>query len=473
MQLEDPPIPTTAGALTRDDIALLASQLQGAIVAPGDANYDEARSVHIETNARPALIVRAAEVSDVAATITFARERQLDLAVRSGGHSIGGYSTLDGGLVLDLSQMKTFVVDPESRIARLGAGLTWIEVAEALHPLGLGLTAGDTASVGVGGLSVGGGIGWFVRKYGLTIDRVRSIEVVTADGQVVTASASEHPDLFWAMRGGGGNFGVATSFEVEVHPAGMVYGGAVFYDAREAATVLPAYVSYAASAPDELTTMGLILMAPPAPFIPPDMVGKPVVGLAMIYSGDFEEGNRVVDPLRKLGTPVADIVGPMPYPAIFQFTMDAAVKNLRERLGSVMVETVDEALIRALLDAGATNLPSHGAMVQFRVLGGAMRRVDAGATAFAHRDKGGMVMAVAYGYDDAGAERHEAWADRCAEAMRLFGTGMYVGFVPPDGQDHTGEAYPPATLARLRTVKRQYDPTNFFHHNLNVTPTEE
>jgi FAD/FMN-containing dehydrogenase len=473
MQLEDPPIPTTAGALTRDDIAALASQLQGAITLPDDANYDEARSVHIETDARPALIVRAAEVADVVATINFARERQLDLAVRSGGHSISGYSTLDGGMVLDLSRMKTFELDPESRIVRLGAGLTWIEVCEALHPYGLGLTAGDTATVGVGGLSVGGGIGWFVRKYGMTIDRIRSIEVVTADGQVITASANEHPDLFWAMRGGGGNFGVATLFEIEAHPAGMVYGGAIFYDTREAASVLPAYVSYAASAPDELTTMALVMLAPPAPFIPPDMVGKPVVGLAMIYGGDFEEGNRVVDPLRKLGTPIADIVGPMPYPAIFQFTMDAAVKNLREHSSSMMVSRIDDALISALLDAGATDLPSHGALVQLRVLGGAMRRVDVADTAFAHRDKGGMVMVVGYGYEEADAERHEAWVNRCGDAMRPFGTGAYVGFVAADGEGRIDEVYPPATLERLRAVKRRYDSTNFFHHNLNVAPEEE
>ena len=221
MQLEDPPIPITADQLTQDDIAALASQLQGTIVLPGDESYEAARSVHLVTDARPAMIVRAASVGDVVATVNFARERQLDMAVRSGGHSIAGYSTLAGGVVLDLSPVKSFAVDTESRIARLGPGLTWGEVAEALHPHGLGLTAGDTATVGVGGLSLGGGIGWFVRKYGMVIDRVRSIEVVLADGQVVTASATEHPNLFWALRGGGGNFGIATSFEVEVHPAGM------------------------------------------------------------------------------------------------------------------------------------------------------------------------------------------------------------------------------------------------------------
>ncbi|HEU5347396.1 MAG TPA: FAD-binding oxidoreductase, partial [Ktedonobacterales bacterium] len=377
------------------------------------------------------------------------------------------------GVVLDLSPMKTLEFDKETRLARLGPGLTWGEVAATLNPHGLGLSAGDNATVGVGGLTVGGGIGWFVRKYGLTIDHVRSIEVVTADGQVVTASASEHPDLFWAMRGGGGNFGIATSFEVELHPAGMVYGGAIFYDAREAATVLPAYARYAASAPDELTSMGLVLAAPPAPFIPPEMQGKPVVGLAVVYSGDFEEGNRVVDPLRKLGTPIADIVGPMPYPAIFQFTEDASPLDLQLYARSVMVDSADDALLDAMLNSGAADLPSPHALFQLRILGGAMKRGDAESGAFAQRDKGALVLAVVYGYDEADAEPHHAWTDRLYAAMRPFGTGAYVGFLMQDGQERINEVYPPATLERLRQIKRRYDPTNFFHHNLNVTPADE
>lgn len=342
-----------------------------------------------------------------------------------------------------------------------------------MNPHGLGLSSGDNATVGVGGLALGGGIGWFVRKYGLAVDRIRSIEVVTADGQVVTASASEHPDLFWAMLGGGGNFGIATSFEVELQPAGIVYGGAIFYDGREAATVLPAFARYAASAPDELTAMALMMAAPPAPFIPPGVQGKPVVGLALVYSGDFDEGNRVVDPLRKLGTPIVDIVGPMPYPAIFQFTEDASPLNLRLHARSVMVDTADDALISALLASGAADVPSPAALVQLRMLGGAMKRGDAESAAFAQRDKEALVMAVVYGYDEADTERHVAWSERLYDAMRPFGTGAYVGFLMRDGQEHLHEVYPPATLERLRQVKRRYDPTNFFHHNLNIEPAAQ
>ena len=471
MQTRDTSTSATIGA--PEEIAKFASLLQGQIVLPGDANFEEARRIHWLSGAMPALVVRAASTADVAATIIFAREHALELAVRSGGHSLARYSIVEGGVVLDLSSMKTLEIDPETRIARLGAGLTWGEVAAALHPLGLGLSSGDNASVGIGGLALGGGIGWFARKYGLTIDHIRSIEVVTADGQVVTASADEHPDLFWAIRGGGGNFGVATMFEVETHPAGMVYGGAIFYDASEAATVLPAYARYAAAAPDELTTAALVMAAPPAPFIPPDLQGKPVVGIAIVYSGDFEEVNRVVDPLRKLGTPLVDIVGPMPYPAIFQFTEDASVYGIRQYTRSVMVDEVDETLLSALLASGAADVPSEHALFQVRILGGAMKRGDASDAAFAQRDRGALLMAVVYGYDEADTERHVAWTERLYEAMRPFGTGAYLGFMMGDGQERIGEVYPPATLERLRQVKRRYDPTNFFHHNLNIEPAAE
>lgn len=476
MQLKDTPARPPATAPTEvahDAIARLASQLRGTIVLPDDADFAGARLVHFVSHAMPAMIVRAADSADVATTVRFAREHHLEAAVRSGGHSLACFSTIEGGVVIDLSPMKTLEFDATTRIARLGAGLTWGEVAEALHPHGLGLSSGDNATVGVGGLATGGGIGWFARKYGLTVDRIRSIEVVTADGQVVTANATEHPDLFWAMRGGGGNFGIATHFEVELHPAGMVYGGAIVYDASEATSVLPAFARYAASAPDELTAMALVMAAPPAPFIPPDVQGKPVVALALVYAGDFDEGNRVVDPLRKLGTPIVDIVGPMPYPAIFQFTEDASPLNLRLHARSVMVDVADDALIGALLDAGAADVPSPGALFQIRILGGEMKRGDAGNAAFAQRDKGALVMAVVYGYDVADAGRHEAWVERLYETMRPTATGAYVGFLMRDEQERIHEVYPPATLARLRQVKRRYDPTNFFGHNLNIEPAEE
>lgn len=473
MQIEEKPARTPIGALSAEDIAALASQLQGTVVLPVDADFAEARSVHFATDMTPAMIVRAATAADVAATVRYVRERDLEMVVHSGGHSLGNYSTIEGGIMLDLSPMKSLTFDADTRIARLEPGLTWGEVAETLHPHGLGLTAGDNATVGVGGLATGGGIGWFARKYGLTVDHIRSMEVVTADGEIVTASATGHPDLFWAVRGGGSNFGIATAFEVELHPAGMVYGGAIFFDVREAATVLPAFARYAASAPDELTTMGLVMAAPPAPFIPPEMHGKPVVGIALVYSGDFEEGSRVVDPLRRLGTPIADIVGPMPYPAIFQFSEDASPLNMRAYTRSVMVDIADGAFISALLEGRVADIPSHHTLFQLRILGGAMKRGKAESASFAQRDRGALALAVVYGYEDADTERHVAWTNRVYEAMRPFSAGAYVGFLMRDEEERIGEVYPPATLERLRQVKRQYDPTNFFHHNLNITPAEE
>jgi FAD/FMN-containing dehydrogenase len=251
-----PSVITRAAMFSADDVQALAGQLQGKIVRPGDVAYEAARCVHVASDAMPALIVRCAATADVVAAVSFACAHNLDAAVRSGGHSIAGYGIVDGGIVIDLSPMKTIEVSADAQTARIGAGLTWEEVARALHPQGIGITAGDTPSAGVGGLTLGGGIGWFVRKYGMTIDRVRAIEVVTADGRVVMASETEHPDLFWGLRGGG-NFGIATSFEVALHPAGLVIGGAIFHDARDAGTILPAFVRFAQDAPEELTAMAI------------------------------------------------------------------------------------------------------------------------------------------------------------------------------------------------------------------------
>lgn len=460
-------------ALTTEGVATLAGNIQGEVLLPGDTNFEFTRRVQVATDDIPALIIRAASVGDVVATVNFAREHHLELAVRSGGHSLAHYGTVDAGLVLDLAPLKAVEVDAAQQWARIQSGLTWEEVAQALQPHGLGLTSGDAPSVGVGGLLLGGGIGWFTRKYGLTIDRVRSIEVVTANGQIVTASATEHPDLFWAMRGGGGNFGVATSFEVNLHPAGMVYGGAIFHDARHAAEVLPAFVHYATEAPDELTATAILTKAPPMPFIPAQFHGQPVLILAMIYSGDLEEGSRVVAPLRALGTPLVDIVGPKPYPAIFELARDMARKHQRLFGRSVLVERVDDALVEALLAPGI-DMPKAGAMLQLRILGGAMKRVPADTTAFALRNTEGMVFITANGYDAEDAEQHQAWVLRRYEAALPFAAGVYMNGLADGVQEEQriGEAYPSETLERLRQIKRRYDPANLFHRNLNIAPSE-
>ena len=301
----------------------LRARLQGELIEPDDRRYERARATwNGAVSGQPALIVRCADAVDVAAAIAFAREQGLPVAVRSGGHSMAGHSTCDG-VVIDLSPMKGIEIDPSRRVARIEPGLTWGEVAAATQPHGLAISSGDTASVGVGGLALGGGIGWMVRKHGLAIDNLRSVELVTADGRFLRASAAENAELFWGLRGGGGNFGVATAFEFDLHPAGIVLGGAVFYDAADAdraEDILRAYARLAAAAPDELTTQALLMLAPPAPFIPPDRQGRPVVAIAVCYAGDLAEGERAVAPLRRLATPIADVIGPMPYPAIFALT---------------------------------------------------------------------------------------------------------------------------------------------------------
>lgn len=247
----------------------LASNLQGELILPGDADYEAARGTwNAAYDRRPAAIARCSTVEDVIAAVHFAREQGLEVAVRSGGHSIAGYSSSEGGLVIDLSEMKALAVDTEQCIMRLEPGLTWKEVADALQPYGLALTAGDTGTVGVGGLMLGGGIGWMVRKYGLAIDNLRAVELVTADGELLRASEDENSELFWGLRGGGGNFGVVTAFEVDLHPGGVVLGGAVFYEATHAERILQSYTHLAAEAPDELSTQALLVVAPPLPFIP-------------------------------------------------------------------------------------------------------------------------------------------------------------------------------------------------------------
>jgi len=451
-------------------ITNLQTLLHGQLILPGEEAYESARGVWNATADRhPALIIRPLNVADVITAVTFARGQQMEVSVRSGGHNMAGYGTNDGGLVIDLSQMKAITVNPERRIARIEPGLTWGEVARTLQPHGLALTSGDTSSVGVGGLLLGGGIGWMVRKYGLAIDRLRAVELVTADGQFLRASAGKNAELFWGLRGGGGNFGVATAFEVDLHPAGMVLGGAVFYDAREAESILRAYARYAVAAPDELTTMAMLMAAPPAPFIPPEKQGAAVVALLVCYTGDLADGARVVAPLRQLATPIADLISPMPYPAMFALTEEATTRGLQHSVRSLFLRTLSDEVIHAIVEAAAA-IMSPMTLVQLRVLGGAMRRVATDATAFAHRDKRALVMATSFAPQAADPEPARARMEQIWQALCPYASGVYVNFLGDEGEQRIREAYPPATYARLAALKRRYDPTNLFHLNQNIPP---
>jgi FAD/FMN-containing dehydrogenase len=448
----------------------LAASLQGEMVLPDTPDYESARGVwNGAADRHPALIVRPVNVADVITAITFAREQHMEVSVRSGGHSIAGYGTNDGGLVIDLSLMKAITVDPERRIARIEPGLTWGEVASTLQPHGQALTSGDVASVGVGGLLLGGGIGWMVRKYSLAIDRLRTVELVTADGEILRASADENAELFWGLRGGGGNFGVATAFEVDLHPAGIILGGAVFYDAAEAERILRAYAPYAAAAPDELTTIATFMAAPPAPFIPPEKQGTAVVALLVCYTGDLAEGARVVAPLRTLGTPIADVISPMPYPAMFALNEEGTIRGLQHSVRSLFLRALSDDVIHTIVEEAAA-IMSPMTVVQVRVLGGAMSRVPADATAFAHRDKQALVMATNFAPPSADAEPARVRTEQIWQALWPYASGVYVNFLGDEGERRVHEAYPPATYARLAALKKRYDPTNLFHLNQNITP---
>ncbi len=449
----------------------LAVRLRGELVIPGDYDYDARRKDVWDgaVDGYPALIVRCVDAEDVIAAVNFAREQDMEISVRSGGHSIAGFATSNGGMVIDLSDMKAINIYPEQRIARIEPGLTWGEVANALQQHGLALSSGDTGSVGVGGLMLGGGIGWMARKYGMTIDHLRAVELVTADGQLLRASTNENPELFWGLRGGGGNFGIATAFEVNLDPVGMIIGGAVIYDLVDAERVLRDYVTYAEAAPDELTTIAMFMAAPPAPFIPPDKVGAPVFVLAVCYTGDLAEGERVVAPLRRLGTPIADVIGPMPYPAIFALTEEAAVRGFNQYVRSLFAQHITDAMIHTIAEQ-AGDVIANETIIQIRILGGAMSRVPADATAFAHRDKHAWVSVFnTERQPDNG--KQEALAEQAWQALRPYADGVYVNFLANEGEQRVHEAYPPATYARLVALKNRYDPTNLFHLNQNIKPT--
>ncbi|MBW4623087.1 MAG: FAD-binding oxidoreductase [Cyanosarcina radialis HA8281-LM2] len=449
----------------------LTSNLRGDVIQPGDAAYEAERKVWNGLFDRyPAAIVRCVDTEDVTAAVNFARDRKMTLSVRSGGHSIPGYGSNDGGLTIDLSNLKTITIDPVRRTARLEPGLSWGEVANTLQPFGLAMTAGDVASVGVGGLLLGGGIGWMVRAYGLTIDRVRSVELVTADGQMVRASADENPELFWGLRGGGGNFGIATAFEVNLHPGGTILGGAVFYEATEAERILKEYARLAAAAPDELSTEAMLALAPPAPFIPPDKQGTPIVGILVCYTGDLSEGERVVAPLRQLATPIADLIAPMPYSNIFALTEIGEVRGLQHHGRSLFFEMFSDEILHTLVEATQSVL-SPETMVSLRVLGGAMSRVAPDATAFAHRDKQGMVLITHFAPLSADAASLAARTQHVFQALLPYGSGVYAGFVADEGEQRVRDIYPPATYDRLVALKNHYDPTNLFGLNQNIKPT--
>jgi FAD/FMN-containing dehydrogenase len=447
----------------------LRANLKGQIIAPDDAEYDKARTVFYGgIDRRPAVIVRVADAADVARVVSLARDTGLELAVRSGGHSMAGHSVCDGGIVLDLSAMRALEIDTEHRTAWVETGMTAGEYTMATNAHGLATGFGDTGSVGIGGITLGGGVGYLTRKYGLTIDSLLAAEVVTADGQCLQVDAENHPDLFWAIRGGGGNFGVATRFKFQLHPVDTIVGGMLILPATP--DTVAAFIAEAEAAPEELSTIANVMPAPPMPFLPADKHGQLVIFAILVHSAGGEAGERAVAPFRAIATPLADMIKPMRYPEIY--LPDEEDYHPIAAARTMFVDHIDRSIAGTILDHLQASTASM-AVTQIRVLGGAMARVPAEATAFAHRTRQIMVNVAALYQQPGEKAAHEAWATEFAAALRQGEAAAYVNFLGDEGEARLREAYPGTTWDRLVSIKRRYDPANLFRLNQNIPPTGE
>ncbi|MGH2449066.1 MAG: FAD-binding oxidoreductase [Chloroflexota bacterium] len=450
-------------------LQLLAERLEGPVILPDHPDYNQARRV-LEANfdCRPLAVVRPVNAGDVITAVNFARDMGLDISVRSGAHSPSGYGTCDDGLVIDFSLMKAIELDEATGTVRIEPGNTWGEVAQALFPHGLAISSGDFGSVGVGGLTTGGGIGWMVRKHGLTVDHLVGADVVLADGRLVHAGEQDNPDLFWAIRGGGGNFGVVVSFTFRPKQEAMITGGIIIYDYADAATVLRGFADYCYGAPDELTAMVDIMHAPPMPFLPPERIGSMIVGVTVCCAADPDRANEIIAPLTRLAEPIAVAVQPMPYHGMFAFTDHALPPEPQVDIRSHFADELSSELIATVVEQTAA-LPALS-LWQLRALGGEMNRPAPDSVAFSHRDKPYMVASISIWTDPAESERHHSYAEGVWKALAPYASGAYVGFLGDEGEERKRTVYSEASLTRLQAIKAKYDPANLFHLNLNVEP---
>ena len=447
-------------------VSQLRATLTGAIIAPGDEGYDEARTVFVgDVDRHPAAIVRAADTDDVVRVVSLARECGLELAVRSGGHSTAGHSVSEGGIVLDLRELRGLDIDVERRTAWAGAGLTAGEYSEAVGAFGLATGFGDTGSVGIGGITLGGGVGFLARKHGLTIDALLAAEIVTADGQILQVDAASHPELFWALRGGGGNFGAVARFQDRLHEAPSVVGGMLFLPAT--AQTIAGFIAAAEAAPEELTTIANVMPAPPMPFVPEAQLGEIILFAFMCYAGDTEAGQRAMAPFRALAEPIADMVRPMPYAEMYM--PEDGDYHPRAVGRTLFVESIDGDVAQLIMDRLQASDASMR-VAQLRVLGGAVARVPDDATAYAHRHRRIMVNLAAFYEGAADRVAREAWVADFAAALDQGDGAAYVNFLGDEGPARVRDAYPGRTWERLAAVKRRYDPGNLFRLNQNITP---
>ncbi len=463
-----------APVLGEATIQELREAVGGDILTAGDPGYLEATEVWNGAHAgrRPALVVKCTGAADVMAAVGFARSNHLRIAVRGGGHSVAGFSTTDGGLVIDLSPMKSVRVDPVSARATVGGGAVWADVDHETQAYGLATTGGLVSSTGVGGFTLGGGIGWLMRKHGLACDNLVAADVVTADGRLVHASETENADLLWGLRGGGGNFGVVTQFELQLHPVGqIVYAGPIFYPAEAAGDLLRTFREWAGDAPDEITALVNLTTAPPLPVIPAEWHGKKVAALIAVSAGPLDAGPSLVEDFRSVAEPIADLLGPMPYRVIQTLIDPLWPKGINAYFKATNLSGLDDELIDRLT---ALHLQAPGPQCEIHVhqMGGAVGRVADDATAFADRSAPYVLNAVTGWQDESAGSAHERWAREVIDAASDASTGRaYVNFL--GDADAARTSYAEETYARLVRLKNEYDPWNVFRLNQNIEPDAE
>ncbi len=456
-----------------DDAAVhaLEASFSGDLLRPGDGGYHEHRRVWNGSIDRyPALIARCRGVADVGAAVRFGRERELLVAVRGGGHSFPGLSTCDDGMVIDLGPMKGIRVDAEARTVRAQAGVLLGELDRETQAFGLAVPAGIVTHTGLAGLTLGGGIGWIMRKYGLTVDQLASVDVITAEGEFVRASEDENPDLFWGVRGGGGNFGIVTEFEFRLNPLGPeIVGGPVFWLMEDAPSVLRFYREWVADCPDELMTIVVQRRAPALPVVPPELVGKLVVGVVACYAGPVQDGEAVVRPLKSFGSPVLDLCQPKPY-LVHQQMLDPSFRHgWWYYVRSCDVASLTDDVIDIVVDHGM-RITSPISSIALWQMGGAVARVGDDETAFNGRTAGFTFNINGNSLTDDGFEAERQWARDYWSALAPHHTSVYVNFLMNEGEERIRQAYGAEKYERLKALKRTYDPTNFFRRNQNIPP---
>ncbi len=463
--------PSAVAAPTLDE---LRARIDGEVITPQDAAYEEARMVwNGMIDRRPALVVRCASADDVVAALGVAREHDLPVSVRCGAHSTPGYSSCDEGIVIDLRPMNTVEVDPDAQTARVQGGAVWAELDAATQEHGLAVTGGRVSDTGVGGLALGSGSGWLERMYGVTCASLLSARVVTADGSLVTASVDENPELFWGLRGGGGNFGVVTEFEFRLHPVGpLVTAGLMLFPRAQAREVIRGYRDFIASAPDEVGGGVALLTAPPEPFVPEEVRGQPAVGIVYCYVGPPEDGAEAAKALRELGTPALEMIQPMPYAAVQQMLDAGSPRGVREYFKVDSLSELSDETVDTIVDQ-AEQLPAPFGQLILAPMGGAVGRGDDDAMALTVKDAPWVYFCLAMWMDPSEDERNVAWARGFHEAMRPFAVGTTLpNFIEPDeGNARLRASYGEEKYARLVALKQRWDPDNVFRLNLNISPT--